>query len=297
MKKPMALIVDSNESFQELMRDLLSQRMDTDSAMSVSETLKKTKEQDYDLIITDINVNGESTLDLVEKIKHRSQDTQIFVITASATLEDAIKALRRGAFDFLIKPFTIEEFALVIEKFFSVSKNIRKELNILGSLTEEKRVFVLPTDFSMINPFINELVKIVRSFNGMDKKKMLVIRLAVYEILVNAMEHGNLAITYDEKKELLERVVDYQSYLQERAQLEEFRDRKVTVSYHYYDQKIAFQITDEGAGFDVSKIPSPKAGENIENLNGRGIFITRVNMDEISYNEKGNSVRLMKTLV
>ncbi len=296
MTKPIALILDPDESFQELMRDLLSQRMETVASNSIQDALRKTKEQDFHLIITDINVAGENSLEFIEKIKHRSQDTQIFVIAGSATRQDAIQALRSGAFDFLIKPFTIEDFALVIEKFFSISRNLRKELNLLGNLTEEKRTFILPTNFAIINPFINELIKVIRPFNGIDKKKILVIRLAVYEIIVNAMEHGNLGITYDEKKETLERVVDYQSFLQQRAQEEKYRNRKVTVSYHYIDQKLSFKITDEGDGFDVSKIPSPKDAQNLENLNGRGIFITKVNMDEIHYNEQGNSVELVKYL-
>ena len=57
-----------------------------------------------------------------------------------------------------------------------------------------------------------------------------------------------------------------------------------------------YTITDEGKGFDVSKVPNPHASENLERLNGRGIFISRVNMTQVTYNKKGNSVTLYKEL-
>ena len=140
------------------------------------------------------------------------------------------------------------------------------------------------------------MMTIITRFPGMNKKILLIIRLSVYEMLVNAMEHGNLEIDYQMKKDLLEEVTDYQEYLQKRAANEPFLSRKVWLSYHYETTQISFTITDEGKGFDVSKIPSPRDEENMENLNGRGIFITRVNMDAITYNDKGNIVRLVKIL-
>ena len=98
------------------------------------------------------------------------------------------------------------------------------------------------------------------------------------------------------KKNLLEEVVDYQRFLQERASEEPFINRKVRVSYTYDKKSLAFTIDDEGKGFDVSKVPNPHASENLERLNGRGIFISRVNMTKVLYNDKGNSVTLYKEL-
>jgi anti-sigma regulatory factor (Ser/Thr protein kinase) len=137
---------------------------------------------------------------------------------------------------------------------------------------------------------------IISRFAGLDKKTTLTLRLAVYEMLVNAMEHGNLEIDYDMKKNLLEEVIDYQRFLNDRANQEPYRNRKVRVTYQYDRDAISFTITDEGKGFDVSKVPNPHSSENLERLNGRGIFISRVNMTRVTYNEKGNSVTLYKEL-
>ncbi len=296
MQKPTALIADPDSSLTDILRDLLSQKLQTDVAASVAEATSKCWDKEYDLIITEIDFPGEKALDFIEKVKRKLPNTTIVVLTRSATLENAIAALRLGAIDFLAKPFSIEDIAMIVEKYFSMTANTVPDFNLLSIMNEERRTFLLPTDFFILNPFINELLNIIKRFPGINKKNLLVIRLSIYEMLVNAMEHGNLEIDYDMKKSILEKVDDYQRFLQERAQSEPYNSRKVIFTYHYNNGTLTFQITDEGKGFDVSKIPSPRDRENIDNLNGRGIFITRINMDEIFYNEKGNSVTMIKRL-
>lgn len=297
MNKPQTLIVDPDPVVLELLNEILSSKMQLSFAKDINEAMKLCWEQEYTLVISEIAFeDGNNSIEFIEKLKKKTPNTQIIIMSEKATVDIAIAALRAGAMDFLKKPFTIEDIALLIEKFFSITNLRETDYSLLESMTEEKRTFILSTDFSIINPFINELISIISRFRGMTKKTLLVIRLSVYEMLINAMEHGNLEIDYEEKKNLLETVVDYQAYLQERARSERYQKRKVWVSYHYEQNQISFTITDEGKGFDVTKIPSPKDQENMENLNGRGIFISRVNMDSITYNEKGNVVRLAKKL-
>ncbi|MCB1147882.1 MAG: response regulator, partial [Leptospiraceae bacterium] len=290
-------IVDSDPIVHELMREILTSKMSIDSARTLDEAMKLCWEREYTLILTEIQfAETQSAINFIEKIKRKMPNTQIVVMTGKATVENAVAALRAGAMDFLTKPFSIEDIALLIEKFFLITNIRETDYSLLDAMIEEKRSFALPTDFSLINPFLNEMMTIITRFPGMNKKILLIIRLSVYEMLVNAMEHGNLEIDYQMKKDLLEEVTDYQEYLQKRAANEPFLSRKVWLSYHYETTQISFTITDEGKGFDVSKIPSPRDEENMENLNGRGIFITRVNMDAITYNDKGNIVRLVKIL-
>jgi response regulator of citrate/malate metabolism len=297
MLKPPVLIIDPDVALQEILGEILQNRFRIFVANSITEGKSVLKGEDPHLIFIELVLPGEDAIEYIEKTKKSKTNTQFIVITDKATVENAVTALRHGALDFLKKPFEIDDIARIVEKFFSLTANREADYDIYSSIIEESRTFQLPTDFAIVSTFMSEIMHIISRFNGIDKKTTLTIRLSLYEMLVNAMEHGNLEINYEMKKNLLEEVVDYQRYLQERANEEPFRDRKVHVSYTYDAKSIAFTITDEGKGFDVSKVPNPHASENLERLNGRGIFISRVNITQVTYNEKGNSVTLYKELL
>lgn len=296
MQKPPVLIIDPDVALQEILGEILKNRFRIFTANSIDESKAIMGGEDPHLIFIELVLRGEDAIQYIERTKKSKTNTQFIVITDNATVENAVTALRHGALDFLKKPFEIDDIARIVEKFFSLTANREADYDIYSSIIAESRTFELPTDFSIISTFMSEIMHIISRFTGVDKKTTLTIRLSLYEMLVNAMEHGNLEINYEMKKNLLEEVVDYQRFLQERASEEPFINRKVRVSYTYDKKSLAFTIDDEGKGFDVSKVPNPHASENLERLNGRGIFISRVNMTKVLYNDKGNSVTLYKEL-
>ncbi|MBS0618485.1 MAG: ATP-binding protein [Spirochaetes bacterium] len=296
MLKPLVLIIDPDIALQEILSEILKNRFRICVANSIAESRELLANDDAHLIFIELLLPGEDAIDYIEKAKKGKINSQVIVITDNATVENAVTALRHGALDFLTKPFEIEDIARIVEKFFSITANREADYDIYSCIIEEARTFQLPTDFSIISTFMSEIMHIISRFSGIDKKTTLTLRLALYEMLVNAMEHGNLEINYEMKKNLLEEVIDYQRYLQERANSEPFAKRKVLVSYKYDGKSITFTITDEGKGFDASKVPNPHSSENLERLNGRGIFISRVNMTRVTYNDIGNSVTLYKEL-
>jgi DNA-binding response OmpR family regulator len=296
MQKPPVLIIDPDLALQEILGEILKNRFRIFVANSIAESQSIMQGEDPHLIFIELQLPGEDAIEFIERSKRSKSNTQFIVITDNATVENAVTALRHGALDFLKKPFEIDDIARIVEKFFSLTANREADYDIYSSIIEEARTFELATDFSIISTFMSEIMHIISRFARIDKKTTLTIRLSLYEMLVNAMEHGNLEINYDMKKNLLEEVLDYQRYLTDRTNEAPYKDRKVRVSYKFDTKSIAFTITDEGKGFDVSKVPNPHATENLERLNGRGIFISRVNMTRVTYNEKGNSVTLYKEL-
>jgi len=297
MQKPPVLIIDPDLALQEILSEILKNRFRIFVANSIAESQNIMQGEDPHLIFIELQLPGEEAIEFIERSKRSKSNTQFIVITDNATVENAVTALRHGALDFLKKPFEIDDIARIVEKFFSLTANREADYDIYSSIVEEARTFELATDFSIVSTFMSEIMHIISRFARIDKKTTLTIRLSLYQMLVNAMEHGNLEINYDMKKNLLEEVMDYQRYLTDRANEAPFKDRKVRVSYKFDTKSISFTITDEGKGFDVSKVPNPHATENLERLNGRGIFISRVNMTSVTYNDKGNSVTLYKELL
>ena len=294
--KPKVLIVDHDEIVLEFLNDILSQKLDIETATSPEEAFKLSDQNDFDLLISELNFDEISGETFIRRIKKQNPQLFILVITQKSSIDSALNALRLGAIDYLIKPFPIEQLAQVIDKFFALihSKEIEidfKELNLT-----ESRSYTLKTDFDIVNPFMSHLMDTIKKYIESDRKVLLALRLSIYEMLINSFEHGNLSISYKEKQKLIEQQPNYHQYLKDRSNEEKYKDRKVTVSYHYTGKELKVSFKDDGNGFDVNGIPDPKKKENLNALNGRGIFITKVNMDKVTYNQKGNKVTITKKL-
>ncbi|MBE8398762.1 7TM diverse intracellular signaling domain-containing protein [Leptospira borgpetersenii] len=126
---------------------------------------------------------------------------------------------------------------------------------------------------------------------------VIAIRTCIREIIINSIEHGNLAISFDEKTEALDEG-RYLELIQGRQKEPFYGRRTVKVSYSLNARRIGFLISDEGEGFDYKKI----LNLDIKKLNetslthGRGILMTRSVFDIVRFNEKGNRVLLIKYL-
>lgn len=139
-------------------------------------------------------------------------------------------------------------------------------------------------------------VRLTNTLNQhMDQGDALQIRMGLQEILMNAVEHGNLNITFDEKTEIMESG-RYLEFIQERQVDPRYKDRRVSIDYLIDDKKVEYRIADEGDGFDYSEIM-----DIVENRvdkefipHGRGIKITYAVFDEVHFNKKGNVVLLRK---
>lgn len=137
--------------------------------------------------------------------------------------------------------------------------------------------------FSLTRDFIYFL-----SFSDLEK-----VRVGLSEMLTNAIEHGNLGITGDDKLNATESGT-YYDLVNERLCDRRFTDRLVTFTYKIDKDGIIIEIEDEGEGFDVNSLPDPTDPESLLKPHGRGILITRMYFDDVSYNDKGNKVTLSK---
>src|SRR5512133_2758584 len=114
---PSILVVDDEASMREFLQILLAkQGHRVASAADVAGALRRVDEGGLDLVITDLRLGSESGIDVLRAVKERSPATEVVMVTAFATTENAIQAMKLGAYDYVLKPFTVEELKLVIEK-------------------------------------------------------------------------------------------------------------------------------------------------------------------------------------
>ncbi|MCX7856651.1 MAG: response regulator [Deltaproteobacteria bacterium] len=118
------LIVDDNYDVVSLLVEYLKDEAEViEGAKDGNEAIEKYKKFRYDLIITDLSMPGLSGIELIRKIKKIDDLTEFIIITAYASLDTAIDAVKLGAFDYIIKPFRLDELKVIV-------KNAKDKINL-----------------------------------------------------------------------------------------------------------------------------------------------------------------------
>ena len=151
------LVVDDERSMQEFLEIFLrSEGYEVETAGDVQSAKIHLENDDFDVVITDIKMPGGSGIDLLHTTHEISPETVVIMITAYASTETAIAAMKEGAYDYVTKPFKVDELRIVLEKALekkllaSENKRLRSELrtrvrdrSIIGSSPLMQQVFDL----------------------------------------------------------------------------------------------------------------------------------------------------------
>ncbi len=173
---------------------------------------------------------------------------------------------------------------------------IQKDLakNILEKRTGS---FTLDNDPSMITSYVNILSTSLLNEKYINTNKANALRIALTELLMNAIEHGNCDVDFEEKTNFLEGGGNINDLIRIKLKDPNIAKRKVVFDYTITDEKLIFVIKDDGNGFDHKKVSyDPTKEENLWQKHGRGIFMTKIYVDSLTYNDKGNEATIvMKT--
>jgi DNA-binding NtrC family response regulator len=111
------LIVDDDREMCAVLREGLSRRgYQTADRTTAADAFALLGSEDFDAVVTDLNMKGMNGAELCERIAANRPDTPVIVITAFGSLETAIAAIRAGAYDFVTKPFDLDQIALALER-------------------------------------------------------------------------------------------------------------------------------------------------------------------------------------
>jgi two-component system response regulator PilR (NtrC family) len=111
------LVVDDERSLREFLEIFFRREgFSVTTAASAKEALIAIDADDFDVVVSDVQLGGSSGIELLCSVKDAAPDTVVIMITAFATTESAIEAMKQGAYDYITKPFKVDELRLVIEK-------------------------------------------------------------------------------------------------------------------------------------------------------------------------------------
>ena len=131
------LVVDDERSMREFLEIFFAREgYEAITAADVDTALLALDADDFDVVISDVQMPGKGGLDLLRAIKDMAPETVVIMITAFASTETAIEAMKEGAYDYVTKPFKVDELRLVVEKALekkllaSENRRLRSELEI-----------------------------------------------------------------------------------------------------------------------------------------------------------------------
>ena len=127
-----ALIVDDEKSIREILKIILSEfDFEIDEAGSFEEGKKKIEENYYDLATFDLKLPDGTGIDLLKFLKEKNPKAEAIMMTAFASSDTAVEAIKIGAYDYISKPFDVNELRLLL-------RNVKKKLELEQKLAEEK---------------------------------------------------------------------------------------------------------------------------------------------------------------
>jgi anti-sigma regulatory factor (Ser/Thr protein kinase) len=148
--------------------------------------------------------------------------------------------------------------------------------------------FIIENDPFQIRTYVHLITNYLFNIGYVNQEKRDRIHVALFELLMNAVEHGNCGINYEEKTRWLEEGKDSLDLIREKLKNPSIRDRKVRFTYRIGTETSSFTIQDEGQGFDWKNHLADTQGK-LE-LHGHGIKMTNLYVENLRYNDRGNEV-------
>src|SRR3990172_4862001 len=134
------LVVDDEPGMRSLLSKVLMKGGYFVNAFEAGEeALQTLSEEEYDLAILDIEMPGMNGIELLKRIKQKDPSLSVVMITAYGSLQSAVEAMRQGAYDYLSKPFEMEEIKLVVEKALERERLIKENRELHRELEEQYR--------------------------------------------------------------------------------------------------------------------------------------------------------------
>ncbi|MBI2479342.1 MAG: ATP-binding protein, partial [Planctomycetia bacterium] len=244
-----------------------------------------------DVVLTDMQMPEMDGLGLVESMTVEYPTIPVIVMTAVGSEAIAVAALQRGAASCVPKQDLTKDLVSTVKNVLSVTRMRRETRTMLDSMRRLEAEYVLSNTLEGLDSLIGYLKEQLRFIRLLGEADILRVGTAVYEALVNAIEHGNLEINSSERDKPSG---VYRRMVEDRAAASPFRTRHVYLTTILTRTEATFMIRDQGPGFEPSTLPDPTDPENVGKVNGRGMFLIRTFMDEVRFNETGNEVTMVK---
>lgn len=247
----------------------------------------------FSAVLVELKMQRDGGIELLKKIKSENKIKNIPVIMQTSDIgkADMLEGLNAGAYYYVAKPYNKKALVSIV----TAAVRDYQQYNLLkggSSKTDEPLCMMKKGEFRFRS--LNEGRHLAAILSNACPNSDEVV-LGLTELMINAVEHGNLGIGYDEKTRLNANN-RWEEEVSRRLALPYNKDKYVSIEFSRDINEIKFLIADQGSGFDWEQYMdiSPK---RIFNSHGRGIAIANlISFDQLEYLDTGNKVSVTVTL-
>ncbi len=262
---PRILLVDGQlNQTSALVQTLRENGMEVEVTDSAHEALNALQQCYRDVLLLEVPPQDMPSAQMVAVTRNRFPFLPVIILSDQKRMNEAIGALNAGAVHLIPIPCSAKQALSALRKILGFHQELLAPPRVFPKLTQTVR-FELPSSLDFVTGAANQLTEMLVRF-GIISLEEINLKIALVEALTNAMEHGHGF----------------------NAQL------RVKVEAKIDERRGEIKISDHGKGFNHHHLPDPTAPENLYKPRGRGIYMMYRLMDEVHFNRKGNSVRLIK---
>ena len=289
-RKLKVLLVDDNHTSLRLLEHILHnteyETMSFDSGVTALDYLK-TNPLDINILLLDRIMPGVDGIEVCQIMKSddRLRHIPIVMETAASDPEEISEGIEAGVFYYLTKPINPETLRSVLA---SAAKEVMRHQQLRSEMMHRQTSYGLISSMTCTFKTLEEADHLTTFLANLfpDPDRLLV---GISELLINAVEHGNLGISYEMKSK-------YNAENRLTREIKKLHDdplygaRIVTAIFNKKSDCYTLEISDEGDGFDWRKYLEVEPSRVLHN-HGRGIAMAKMlSFDSVEYNEKGNRV-------
>jgi len=287
------LVVDDSKIDRLLVEALLGEEasFEIECVSSGPEGMARIESCVPDLVITDLVMPEMDGLEVVSRLHAERPGLPVILMTSRGSEEIAVRALRAGASSYVPKRLLRDHLVNTVNDVLALAREDDAERELYGAMCRSDYQFRIASEVRLVRPLVRYLQHATYRMGLCDETACTQVAIALQEALHNAAEHGNLEVD----SEMREQDYDgYRALCDERVRIEPYRRRRIEIEASFTRERARFMIRDEGPGFDPEVLPDPREPANLEKLSGRGVLLMRTFMDEVTFNERGNEVTMVK---
>ena len=290
MNKRRLLVVDDEPVNLEIIREYLeTEDYDLDLVDSGEAAWQRLETGPvFELVILDRMMPGLNGIDLLRRMKadERFRPIPVIMQTAASDPRHVREGIQAGAYYYLSKPYEPATLLAIVRAALA-DVDERSDARRHAAAHVQAMELLDSAEFSLSRlDQVGPLIEVLASLCPVPD----LAASGLTELLVNAIEHGNLGISYDEKKRL-RLIGGWEAEVARRLALPEFQERAVRVRVVRQPGRLEFTVSDDGPGFDWQKYLDFEP-ERAADPNGRGIALARLmSFAELEYQGRGNVVQ------
>jgi len=254
-------------------------------------------EAPYELVVTDLEMPLMSGLELVERMRSDFPHVPSVLVTARGSEKLAAEALQRGASAYVPKSLLETLLLKTVEDVLGVLRTDQTYARMIDCAIQNHFVLDLPSEPEFIAPAVDLPLQIAAGMELLSGNDISRLSTAIKEAMSNALYRGNFELSYEQwqdQEDFDDNHLAVAAVVAERLKAEPYKSRKIRYDVLLTKELVRVIITDQGPGFDTSKVPVKGDPNAMSQTTGRGLVSILAFMDKVEFNDSGNQITMTK---